>query len=89
MIVRADSDSTEGFLQMIPNSQKNNVNVEIKNLLVTEVNYPKIFFKRIRESEKKDTADKFLTDLKELAKKHGAKNISLCCELEGKFYGVI
>lgn len=41
------------------------------------------------ESEKKETAETFLSELKELAKKYDAIHLSVCCELEGKFFGVV
>lgn len=41
------------------------------------------------EEEKKETAEKFLSELKEIAKKYGARNLSLCCELEKKFFGIV
>lgn len=41
------------------------------------------------EEEKKEKAEKFLSELKGIAEKYEAKNISVCCELEGKFFGMI
>jgi hypothetical protein len=41
------------------------------------------------EEQKKENAEKFLAELKELAKKYEAKHLSVCCELEEKFFGIV
>lgn len=41
------------------------------------------------EEEKKQAAESFLAELKEVAKKYGAKHLSVCCELEEKFLGIV
>ena len=40
------------------------------------------------KTEKEEKAEKFAAELKELAKKYEAKNISVCCEFEDKFFGI-
>ena len=41
------------------------------------------------EEKKRENAEKFLAEIKEVAKKYGAKHLSLCCELEDKFFGIV
>jgi len=40
-------------------------------------------------SKEIELPEKFLNELKELCKKYGAKHLSVCCNMEDKFLGVI
>jgi len=41
------------------------------------------------ETQKKENAEKFCGEIKELAKKYGAEHLSLCCNIDEKFLGII
>jgi hypothetical protein len=43
----------------------------------------------MNEIDKKENAVKFLAELKDLAKKYGVRNFSICGDLDEKFFGVV
>ncbi len=53
-IVSADNKSFTGFIQILGNSEKAESELLIKNLSVVEIQYPKIFFKKIKGLKQKE-----------------------------------
>jgi len=53
-IVSADNKSSTGFIQILGNSEKTESELLMKNLSVVEMQYPKVFFKKIIGSGQKE-----------------------------------
>lgn len=50
LIVYTDAKSTAGYIQFLNNTKNTNVKIDIRNLSIVEINYPKIFF--VKKSDK-------------------------------------
>lgn len=57
--IHADLDSLAAYLQIIPKTNKKNARMEIKNLSIFEIDYPKIYFQKINS----DSVDKSLPEI--------------------------